>query len=126
MGAASVAYERDLHRLMGPSGSAWLEHAQITAWQPNANLKPVSYFVQRAVDEAGFRRLADESGLRVTASTTFEDATWRLPDDLRFPGWAAGDIPPGGGFDAHGVIGNAMVFARWYGGNSWIVVTPSP
>jgi hypothetical protein len=125
-GDAFVGYERDLQRLLGPGSSAWLEHAQVAGWQPDPNFKPVTYFVRRRADEAIFRRLAGESKLAVRPSAAVPEAIWQLPADMAFPGWAADKVPAGAGLDVRGSIGDAMIFARWYADDLWLVVTPGP
>lgn len=121
-GDAAVGYERDLQQLLGPGSSVWLEHAQVAGWQPDLNFKPVTYFVQRRVNEVTFRRLADESKLAVRTSAAAAEAIWQLPAGVVLSGWAADKVPAGAGLDARGSIGDAMLFARWYAGDLWLVV----
>ena len=121
-GDAFVSYERDLQQLLGPGSAAWLEHARVAGWQPDLNFKPLTYFLQRRVDEATFRRLAADSNLPVRASAIVPEAIWQLPADVAFGGWAADRVPAGAGLDARGPLGDAMVFARWYAGDLWLVV----
>ena len=121
-GDALVANERDLQQLLGSGSAAWFEHARVAGWRPDLNFKPLTYFVQRSIDEAAFRQLAAENSLSVIASATVPEAIWQLPADVTFSGWAADRVPAGAGLDARGPIGDAMVFARWYAGDLWLVV----
>jgi hypothetical protein len=129
IGGASVGWfnssDRDLQRLLGASGAGWLDHAQVAAWQPDPNLKPVSYFVRRSIDEAAFRQLASDSHLTVVPSATSPEAIWQLPAGATIAGWGAANIPAGGGLDARGSVGEVTLFARWYDGQAWLVISPS-
>ncbi|MET0333071.1 MAG: hypothetical protein ABW190_02275, partial [Rhizobacter sp.] len=46
----------DLRRLLGPTGADIVDDdTPITAWSPDPNYKPESYYLTRSLDENGFR-----------------------------------------------------------------------
>lgn len=116
---------KDLERMLGPTGATLIEDSRLKAWQPDLNAKPQTYYLQRDLGEAAFRRLAGQAGLGVASVPAVAEAVWRLPPDLAFPGWAAAAVPPGAGLQAGGSVGEAAVWLRWYDGMAYLVVVPS-
>ncbi len=119
------SHQRDFRRLLGREGASLADDSAIAAWAPDPNYQPLAYYLQRDLDEAGFRQLASQTGLTVAPTPEVAEAVWRLPAGLAVAGWSAQDIPPGAGLQVSGTVAAAAVWLRWYRGKAYIVVQTS-
>lgn len=110
-----------LRTLLGSDGALLVDDATVAAWQPDENYVPKRFHALRALDEATFRRLAAQVGLKVGPSPAAEEAIWRLPEGVTLAGWRAPDAPPAGALQASGQVGTAGVWLRWFDGTMYMV-----
>jgi hypothetical protein len=118
-------HRSDLERLLGPTGAVVADGAAVAAWQPDPDYKPQGYYATRAVDEAGFRKLAGSVALKVGPTPQVVEGIWQLPPGLSVKDWAPSAVPPGMGLQASGTVGQAAVWMRWYRDKAYIVAQPS-
>lgn len=114
--------KQDLRRLLGDPGTALVEGAEVATWQPDPDHKPSTYYALRSMDESNMRKLAKSLGMTVAPIPALEEAIWKLPPEVRLPGWAAAAVAPGDGLQGQATFGSANAWMRWHGGQLFVVV----
>lgn len=115
----------ELVALLGPAGQSLIASAQIAAWSPDANYKPMAYYLIRALDEAQFQSMASSAGMVPKPAPRVADATWQLAPGVSLSDWTVRPMPPEGALQFQGPMGQAMVWVRWQGGQAFMVVKPA-
>ena len=119
------SHERDLKGLLSPAGEALVDDGTLAAWQPDPNYKAQAYYLTRRIDEAGFQRLVQPTGLEAGPPPQVPEAVWELPPGVALKDWTAQDVPPGAGLQANGALGATIVWLKWYEGRMFLVATVS-
>jgi hypothetical protein len=117
----------EMQRLLGAAGAELVSAGDAVAeWAPDPNYKAQAYYAWRSQSEAEFRKALSKAGLEARPTTAADQAVWRLPDDVRLPGWDP--VPAAGNtrlLQADGTVGSGAVWMRWHGGRAYLVVQPS-
>ena len=115
---------KDLGRLLGVDAAAWLEDAEIVAWQPDLNLKPQSYFVVRPMSADEFRAWAAAAQLTTSDAPAALSGVFVPPPQVKLKRW----LPPApelaGAREAEGRTPAAVIWSRWQQGIAYTVVQP--
>ena len=117
--------EKELADILGADAAAWLEGAEIAAWQPDLNRKPESYFVMRPMSGDDFRAWAAAAQLTMTKTPGFASGVLVLPDGVTLSRWLGKPVEGAAGLDAEGTTPRAVIWSRWSDGVAYTVVDPT-
>lgn len=116
---------KDVATLLGPEPAPWLERAEVIAWAPDPNAKPLRYFVVAKLPRDEFATWCHTLNLSMAATPNTPSGVWVLPSEIKPTHWID---PAAAGkelIDASGTTARATLWARWLDGRVYMVLYPS-
>jgi hypothetical protein len=118
-------HRKELNRLLGPPAESFLQKSEITAWTPDLNQKPQTYFMVTAATREEFTAWTAAAGLTTTKTPTIPSGVWKLPSDVKIKEWSTESAPDGETIDAAASTSPTTVWSRWKQGMAYTVVYPN-
>ena len=121
-----ASHKKELKRFFGGDAQSALEQADVFAWQPDLNRKPMKYFIAMRMTQDEFKAWATSAGLETAPTALVPSGIWVLPGGAKLSHWIDGNAKPASFIDARSTTNSdAQIWCRWMDGFAYAVIVPS-